>query len=105
MAISGNPTKLALYIYGDGKGHLVNAWIKDSGGTTWSIPFGSTSGTGWQKMTGTISATLPWPGGKIDGSGSTISFPISIRALVVDDVPDTFSGSGSFYVDDLLALP
>ncbi len=100
--LGGRPNRLSMWVYGDGRKHYLNAWIKDAQGETWQFTFGQVKHTGWQQMDAWIDPTAPWPVGHIDGpSNGVVDYPIDFRALVLDDVPDSFSGSGVIYVDDL----
>jgi hypothetical protein len=43
--------------------------------------------------------------GRIDGtSDSTIAYPVSFNSLVLDDVPDSYEGTGDIYIDNLAAI-
>jgi hypothetical protein len=91
-------------VYGDGSGHFLNVWVRDAGGQTWQFPLGRVQHTGWQQMTAWLDTGAPWPTTHIDGTDNgTLDYPIAFRALVLDDVPDGFSGSGTIYIDDLRA--
>jgi eukaryotic-like serine/threonine-protein kinase len=103
--ISGTPNALQVWVYGDGKGHYLNAWIQDSGGQTWQVPFGRVTHTGWRQMTGHINTDQAWPWTHISGpNNEQVDYPIRFRAFVLDDYPDTFVGQGVIYLDDLTAV-
>lgn len=103
-SISGTPNTLQVWVYGDGAGHFLNAWILDSAGETWQVPLGRVTHTGWQQMTGYIVTGQDWPWGHISGpSNDKIDYPISFRAFVLDDVNNSYIGSGDIYLDDLTA--
>jgi hypothetical protein len=103
--ISGTPNALQVWVYGDGAGHYLNAWIQDSGGQTWQVPFGRVTHTGWRQMTGHININQAWPWTHISGSNNEqVDYPIRFRAFVLDDYPDTFVGQGAIYLDDLAAV-
>lgn len=100
--LAGQPNTISAWVYGDGSGHFLNAWIKDAAGQTWQMTFGQVKHTGWQQMAALLDAGQSWPGGSISGpDNGAIDYPISFQALVLDDVPDTYSGSGTIYIDDL----
>lgn len=102
--LSGTPTRITAWVYGDGSGHFFNVWIKDAGGQFWQIPLGSVSHSGWQQMAGAIDTNQPWPFTHISGpDNGKVDYPISFMALVLDDKPDTFEGRGTIYIDDLRA--
>ena len=53
-------------------------------------------------MVGYIATGQPWPWTHISGpDNGTVDYPISFYALVLDDSPDTYVGSGTIYIDDL----
>ncbi len=101
-SLAGRPNAISAWVYGDGSGHFLNVWIKDAAGQTWQMPFGQVKHTGWQEMTALLDPGQPWPAGHISGpNNGVIDYPISFQALVLDDIPDTYSGSGTIYIDDL----
>jgi hypothetical protein len=101
-AIESEPTALQIWVYGDGKGHYLNAWILDHEGQTWQVPFGKISHTGWKQMTGYIDTEQEWPWQHISGpKNNTVDYPISFRAFVLDDTNNAFNDSGTIYLDDL----
>ncbi|MEJ2560407.1 MAG: hypothetical protein P8186_30145, partial [Anaerolineae bacterium] len=100
--LAGQPNTILAWVYGDGSGHFLNAWIKDAAGQTWQMTFGQVKHTGWQQMAAILDPGQSWPGGPISGpDNGAIDYPISFQALVLDDIPDTYSGSGTLYIDDL----
>jgi hypothetical protein len=102
QALGGRPNQITAWVNGDGAGHFLNLWVRDSAGETWQFSFGQIKHTGWQQMRALISPDQPWPAGHIDGPGnSAVDYPLSFQALVLDDGSDDFSGSGTIYIDDL----
>jgi hypothetical protein len=68
----------------------------------WQVPLGRVSHTGWQQMVGILDVNQPWPWAHISGpDNGIIDYPVSFYALILDDAPDTFAGSGTIYVDEL----
>jgi len=103
-SIAGQPTRISAWVYGDGSGHFLNVWIKDNGGQVWQVPLGTLDRSGWQQMAGAIDVTQEWPWTHISGTDNgKVDYPITFQALVLDDKPDTFTGSGTIYIDDLRA--
>ncbi|MBN1993296.1 MAG: FHA domain-containing protein [Anaerolineae bacterium] len=101
-ALAGRPNAISAWVYGDGAGHFLNIWIKDANGQTWQMSFGQVKHTGWQEMTAFLDPGHPWPSAHISGpNNGAIDYPISFQALVLDDGSDTYSGSGTIYIDDL----
>lgn len=101
-ALEGRPTEIAAWVYGDGQGHYLNVWISDADGETWQFSLGRVTHTGWQRMATRLQPGDPWPTGHIDGpSNGTIDYPISFQGLVLDDAPDSFTGEGRIFLDDV----
>jgi hypothetical protein len=100
--LGGRPNQISAWVYGDGSKHYLNVWIKDAAGEIWQFPLGQAQHTGWQQMTARLDPTMAWPAGHIDGpSNGVVEYPIDFRAVVLDDIPDTFRGGGTIYLDDL----
>ncbi|RME50270.1 MAG: hypothetical protein D6790_21455, partial [Caldilineae bacterium] len=104
LPISGQPTALTAWVYGDGQGNFFNAWVQDGAGQGWQFTFGRITHTGWQQMVAPLDVQAPWPNGKIgpDTGATQLTYPLTLLALVVD-APDGFVGDGVIYVDDLMA--
>ncbi len=104
VSLSGQPNTIGAWVYGDSAGHFFNVWIKDSGGQVWQVPLGRASGPGWQQLVGYIATGQAWPWTHISGpDNGQVDYPIQFYALVLDDMPDTYAGSGTIYVDDITA--
>jgi hypothetical protein len=103
-AISGEPDSLSAWVHGDGEGHFLNAWIRDSGGQTWQVPLGRVTHTGWQKMEGSLDVNQEWPWTHIDGpDNGVVDYPVSFIAFVLDDHASSYTGKGTLYLDDFRA--
>ncbi|MCP4423226.1 MAG: protein kinase, partial [Chloroflexi bacterium] len=103
-SIGGTPNALQVWVYGDGSGHYLNAWIVDSAGETWQTSLGRVTHTGWRQMTGYIATGQEWPWGHISGpSNDKIDYPITFRGFVLDDYNNDYTGQGTIYLDDLTA--
>ncbi len=101
-SLAGQPTSITAWVYGDGSGHFLNVWIKDQASQVWQVPLGRVSHAGWQQMVGVLDVNQPWPWAHISGpDNGAIDYPVSFYALVLDDAPDAFAGSGTIYVDEL----
>jgi serine/threonine protein kinase len=102
LSLGGQPNTIGAWVYGDGSGHLLNAWIQDAQNEVWSVHLGKVGSSGWRQMAGTIDANLPWPSGHISGpSNGAIDYPIRFHALVLDRPGG--SSSGQIYIDDISA--
>ncbi|HQF69730.1 MAG TPA: hypothetical protein PLH39_00460, partial [Promineifilum sp.] len=101
-AISGEPNVLRLWVYGDGSGHYLNAWIIDANNQTWQVPFGRVTHTGWKQMEARIDVDQDWPWTQISGpDNGQVDYPIRFRAFVLDDLSNDYVGKGKIYLDDL----
>ncbi len=102
VSLSGQPNAIGAWVYGNGSGHFLNAWIKDSGNEVWQVPMGRVGSAGWKQMAGTIATGQAWPWTHISGpDNGQVDYPIKFYALVLDDSTDAYSGSGTIYIDDL----
>jgi hypothetical protein len=100
--LTGQPNAISAWVYGDNSGHYLDVWIKDTAGEVWQAPFGRIEHIGWQRMTAWLDPDREWPHSHISGpSNKNIDYPISFYALVLAAIPDTLSGRGTIYVDDL----
>lgn len=103
MPIAGEPDALEMRVYGDGSESFLNIWVKDAAGQVWQFTFGQIMHTGWKRMFAPLDPTLDWPVQPVGGSATTLRYPISLHALVLD-YPTSDAASGVIYVDDLQAL-
>ncbi len=100
--LGGRPNQIGAWVYGDGSKHYLNVWVRDAAGETWQFPLGQVKHTGWQQMVAWLDPAAPWPAGHIEGpANGVMEYPLDFRGLVLDDIPDSFIGSGVIYVDDL----
>lgn len=99
----GNATGLVAWVYGDGSGHMLNAWVRDSGGEVRSYTFGRVSHSGWAPMTAWFDDQAGWPNGHISGKDNgRLDPPLTLTALVLDGVPDGQASRGAIYIDEVV---
>jgi len=102
LALEGQPAGLTVWVYGDGSGHFLNAWIKDSAGEVRQYTFGRVTHQGWRQMTARFDDGVGWPNGPISGTDNgALDFPVQFYALVLDGVPDGSASRGVLYLDEL----
>lgn len=102
--IPGQPTGITAWVYGDGSGHFLNAWIQDAAGEIRSYTFGQIRHLGWQPMTAWFDEGRGWPNGHIGGpDDGRLTFPVKLYALVLDGVPDGQGSGGVIYLDEIFA--
>lgn len=104
LAIPGAPSQLGVWVYGDGSGHALKVWLRDAGGETLQFRLGFVGGAGWSFLSTPINGPVE-AFNRISGSGNLqLDFPVTLAAIVLDDEPDSRSGSGTLWLDDFSAL-
>jgi hypothetical protein len=100
--IPGAPHRIHAWVYGDGSGHFLNVWIRDAEGEVWQAALGRVWHVGWKSMMAEIQMGQEWPWGHISGpSNGAVDYPIEFYALVLDDGDDSYTGSGTIFVDQV----
>jgi len=100
VPLADQPDQLSAWVYGDGAGHYLNAWIRDAAGQVWQTSFGQIKHSGWSRLSASLRPGQPWPWGSVSGpDNGVVDYPIDFRAIVLDDAPDGYSGSGAIYLD------
>jgi hypothetical protein len=103
VPISGSPGSLGVWIYGDGSGHALNVWLRDSQGEVLQYRLGPVGSSGWNYVSAPLGGAVD-PANIISGQANgRLDFPISLTAIVLDDDPNTAIGSGVIYLDDMVA--
>jgi len=95
-------TRLGLWVYGDGSGHMLQVQLEDAEGEVLQYRLGFIGTPGWQRMTASLSGEVA-PGNRITGGDGRLTEPVRVRALVVDDYPNPQAGTGTIWVDELAA--
>lgn len=104
LALENEPYALGAWIYGDGSPTALKVWLRDAEGEVLQYVLGSVGSAGWHFVSVPIGGPVE-PGNRIEGRGNgRLDLPASFVALVLDDVNDRFTGSGTIYVDDLTAI-
>lgn len=104
IPIPGQPYALGLWVYGDGSGHTLKVWLRDADGDILQYALGTVGTPGWHLLQAPIGGTVAEWNRISKGGNGRLDFPASLYALVLDDAPDSFTGSGTLYVDDLMAI-
>lgn len=103
LSIPGNPTTLGIWVYGNGSGYALNVWLQDNQGEVLQFRLGPVGSPGWKYISTPLRGQVD-QSNIISGQGNgQLDFPISLRALVLDDDPNESTGSGVIYLDDLTA--
>lgn len=95
---------LGLWVYGDGTGNQIKLWLRDAQGELLQYALGASGPPGWRFLQAQLGGAQPDWNRISKGGDGRLDFPASLYAIVVDDAPDSFSGGGTLYVDDLTAL-
>ncbi len=95
-------TGLTAWVYGDGSGHFLNAWLSDANGEVRAYSFGRINHQGWQQMTAWFDDQAGWPNGHISGpDNGRLDSSAALYGLVLDGVPDGQASRGTIYVDEV----
>lgn len=104
IAIPVSPSQLGIWVYGDGSGHALKVWLRDAEGETLQFRLGFVGGAGWSFLATPINGQVE-SYNRISGGGNLrLDFPATLVAIVLDDEPDSRSGAGTIWLDDLTAI-
>ncbi len=102
VPLSGQPTGMVAWVYGDGSGHFLNVWLADGSGQVRQYTLGRIYQKGWQQMAAWFDDTRPWPNGYVSGpDNGKLSYPYTFKALVLDAVPHGVATNGAIYIDEV----
>jgi eukaryotic-like serine/threonine-protein kinase len=106
LRIPGEATGITAWVYGDGTGNYLNAWVKDDAGKMRAYTFGKIEHRGWDKMTAWLDDTRDWPNAPMGGipAGIPIKYPAWLYALVLDGVREGQANDGVIFLDDLVSF-
>jgi polysaccharide biosynthesis protein PslG len=101
----GAASAIGLWVSGDNSGHLIQIQVEDQSGELLQFPLGKIGGAEWTWMQVSLTGTVD-PGNRLGGGNNNgrLDGNARVRALVLDDQPNEWSGSGTIWVDDLTAL-
>jgi hypothetical protein len=98
----GDPSQLGISIRGDGSGHNLKVQILDSEGEKFQFRLGFLQSGGW-KTVDPVSINVDDPE-ILDRRDGRLTYPLSLFAIVIDDEPDSATGQGTVYVDNLISV-
>ncbi|WP_298815688.1 flagellar filament outer layer protein FlaA [Chloroflexus sp.] len=93
-------TQLGIWVYGDGSSFDLKVQLRDAQGEILQYRLGKIGPAGWQQLVAAINGPVEqgnrirFVDGKLDGD-------ITLQAIVIDDDPDSRTGEGVIYLDDL----
>jgi hypothetical protein len=93
-----------LWVYGDNSSNLIKLWLKGGDGAIVQLAVAPVGAVGWHQITANIPPRFdPWD--QIGAGDGVLRDPITIEAIVLDDQPDGWGSSGTFYIDDISTSP
>ncbi len=100
--ISGQPTALGLWVYGDGSGNILNMRYVDSTGQTFQTSAGALDWKGWRFVEFSLAPDRAshWSGAN-DG---VIHYPIAFDTVALVDSKDRGGGNGRIWVTDFMIM-
>jgi hypothetical protein len=104
VALPGNPTRLGLWVLGDGSGNYLSAWLRDRDGELFKVRLGSVSGAadGWRYYESRINNYyFGWEHALGDPANGKPDAPLSFVSFRLENTPDLPPGHGTIFVDDL----
>jgi hypothetical protein len=103
IAIPGTPSQLGIWVYGNGSGLELWAWLRDAEGEILKYRLGIVGTGDWRFISIPINETLlDW---QVDNdTNRRVDFPATLVGFALEDNPDTDTGSGTIYIDDLTAM-
>lgn len=101
----GTPGAIGLWVWGDNSGHLIQIQLEDQSGEVLQFPLGKIGGADWTWMQVGVSGVAD-PGNRLGGGNNNgrLDGNARVRALVLDDQPNGWSGNGTIWLDDLTAM-
>ncbi|MEF3274947.1 MAG: beta-galactosidase [Chloroflexus sp.] len=93
-------TQIGIWVYGDGSSFDIKVQLRDSQGEILQYRLGKIGPPGWQQLVVSINGEVE-PGNWIRFVNGRLDGDIALQALVIDDDPDSRTGEGVLYIDDL----
>jgi len=104
VTIPSGASQLGIWVKGDSSGHELKAWLIDATGEVLQFRLGVIGGNRWEFLQVPLNVPVELHN-HIEGGGDfRLDLPATLKALVLDDAPDSFSGSGTVYLDDMTAV-
>jgi len=95
---------IALWVYGDNSSNLIKLWLKGRDGAIVQIAVAPVGSVGWHQIYANLPPRFdPWD--RIGVGDGILRAPITLEAIILDDEPNGWGGSGSIYIDDISTSP
>jgi hypothetical protein len=101
--LPANTSRIGLWVYGDGSGHMLQVRIADEQGEVLQYRLGYIGAPGWQFLSTSLTGEVE-EGNRITGGNGRLDGGLRLKELIVDDSPNSATGSGKIYIDDLTAF-
>jgi polysaccharide biosynthesis protein PslG len=101
--LPGGTTRLGLWVYGNGSGHMLQIRVQDQENEVLQYRLGYIGAAGWQFLSASLTGEVE-QGNRITGGNGRLDGALRLKELIVDDDPNTATGSGTFYADELTAF-
>lgn len=102
--IPGSPYALGVWVYGDGSGHTLKLWVRDSEGEVLQYTLGPVGPANWRFMQAPLGGSVPSWDRITQGGNGKLDFPARVEGIILDDAPDTVMSAGVIYLDDIVAV-
>ncbi len=93
-------TQIGIWVYGDGSSFDLKVQLRDAQGEILQYRLGKIGPPGWQQLVAAINGPVE-PGNRIKFVDGRLDGDIVLQAIVIDDDPDSRTGEGVIYLDDL----
>ncbi len=105
IRIAGSPAQLGIWVSGNGSGHELLIALRDAQGEILKFRLGVVgAGDNWRFLSTPINGTVEGWRCESGCANLRLDFPAEIVAFLLDDNPNTETGSGVFYIDNLTAM-
>jgi hypothetical protein len=107
IPIEGRPTRLGIWVNGNGSGHELKVWLRDAQDEVLQFRLGIIGNGGWRFISTPIDGEVEnWNRMHDFGApgNGRLDYPIKLRAIIYDDNPNEQTGSGTILLDDLTAM-
>ncbi|MEJ5345193.1 MAG: flagellar filament outer layer protein FlaA [Chloroflexus sp.] len=100
ISFPAGTTQIGVWVYGDGSSFDLKVQLRDIQGEILQYRLGKIGPTGWQQLVAAINGPVE-PGNRIRFVDGKLDGEITLQAIVIDDDPDSRTGEGVIYLDDL----
>ncbi len=102
--LPGQPTRIGVWVLGDGSGNYLSAWLRDRDGELFKVRLGAVMGAndGWRYYESSIdSYYFDWEHAGGNPANGKPDYPLQFVSFRLENTPDEPAGGGTIYLDDL----